>query len=170
MYFAPAYRFFPVLVKRREAGQGQRGHFDADVEQHEAARRNHKVHPQQGGEENGVKFALPVRRYAQPPVGLQEHQQRAEAQNVFHQHGEGGGYVHAAKGAARLGGDKAKRRVQAEQRARRQVKVRFASPGSQKIVHEQDNKHRYQAYFLTKQKKIAKKWHNQVNYELRIRN
>ncbi len=63
-----------VFVEGHEAGHGDAGHFQSDVEYQEMPGGHHEEHAQQGGERQHVELALFIMRCprAQPFAALQE--------------------------------------------------------------------------------------------------
>lgn len=88
-----------VLVEGHEAGHGDAGHFQPDVEYQEMPGGHHEEHAQQGGERQHVELALFIMRVfpPQPFAALEEDKQRAGRKDGLDDGRERGVDVHAAE-------------------------------------------------------------------------
>ena len=146
-----------VFVKCHQAGQRHGCRLQTQVEHQEVARRNHDVHAEKRKERQHVILAhlvlalLLFERLAH----LQEHQQRSQAQDGFHQRSHAGRLEHPAEKFAFRHGEKAAHYVQGYQHESDRLEI-FPPDGSgHQVVHQQNEGYRQQRNLGSEKRKYA---------------
>lgn len=136
-----------VFVEGHEAGHGDAGHFQSDVEYQEMPGGHHEEHAQQGGERQHVELALFIVRVfpSQPFAALEEDKQRAGRKDGLDDGRERGVDVHAAEECAGVG-RKVQSYLECHQHANDRMKPTLAMAAHEKVGQEghQQNQHQRQ--------------------------
>ena len=130
-----------VFVEGHEAGHGDAGHFQSDVEYQEMPGGHHEEHAQQGGERQHVELTLFIMRVfpPQPFAALEEDKQRAGRKDGLDDGRERGVDVHAAEECAGVG-RKVQSYLECHQHANDRMKPTLAMAAHEKVGQEATNR------------------------------